>query len=280
LPDATGTFSLAHVSVSSVNLEDDSAPAQDLAIAATTRMLSGNGRSKLRRAKTMQRDIDAAVLESVGLVIYNRKRMGKKMISHANYVLKQCSEDGGLDQSNMSAIRNMLQEGSALILQHAWRIKKSSRRARTLKTEQKMLRLTGAAAIIQGSWRIRQARVKALAAKQQRERDEASRCLQRTLRGFLARRRLDNLKKSMHPLTYVLTFQGVDSFAEKVGDPYLVMSVYNLESRAAALVTASALQPGRWKVLENVPPSSSSRSLLWLYRHQELQEAQAWKRNR
>lgn len=270
-PDVSGTYSLADVSLSSVNLENDLSPAQDHAIAATTHMLADSGKSKLRRAQAMQRDIDAAVLESVGLIIYNRKRMGKKMIIHANFVLQQCREDGGLDQSNLYALRLMLEEGSALILQHAWRIKKSSRKARALKKEQNLLRVTGAASIIQRSWRTCQARLNALAAKEQREQHSASCMLQRTLRGHMARQRLERLKKSMHPLTFVLTFQHADLFPEKTGDPYLVMSVYNLESRAAALVSASALQPGECWMFRFIS-CGYWQSFLHLHRSKRLQE--------
>ena len=195
---------------------------------------------EFHRRKETQGPVDGALLQWISqLLLSSRKHIALQMIRHAKVVIEQCRLDGdGLDESNVTALTLMRQEGSARLIQYVWRLRRATGVARRMRASHRQHLIHGAAAFIQCIWRVQLARRRTVAVRQERQKEVAVIRLQSIARGYLARTRWGPWRHPMPPLAFVLRFKGIDYFSKKVTDPYLVMSVYIVErSHRHALAT-------------------------------------------
>jgi hypothetical protein len=221
-------------------------------LAAQT-LVRGLGQLKMRDGFAMQASVDSAQLKSIGLVLSTERSVGRQMVKKARAILLMAEdedEDGEGDDINcihLAATQSMLEEGSALILQHWYSLCLARRQAKRIRSERDKLMRDGAVMRLQSAWRIRMAKRKYGQAKQAVQIAKCSKVLQKAIRAFLAKRRMVHMIRKLHPHNYILTLKHGMNMNEGdsiIQDPYVVVAAYSIDSRGQALMKATDLNPG------------------------------------
>lgn len=216
---------------------------------AAQNLVKNLGQLKMRDGLAMQSSIDGAQLKSIGLTLSTDRSVGRQMVKKARRILQMAEdeEDEDINSIHLTATRQMMLEGSALILQHWWALCVARRQEKQIRTHRDKLMRDGAVMRIQSAWRIRSAMRKYTRAKTLVKETKCTKVLQRAFRAFLSKRRMLHMIRKLHPHNYILTLKHGTNMNEGdsiIQDPYVVVTAYSIASRGRAIMKASDLDPG------------------------------------
>jgi len=242
VPDSTGTAKLSLEYPMDVSL----LLSGSLCNLAVQHLMGGSKQQKLKEGQAMEEDVTALNMAAIGSMMSNSGHMGKVMVCKAKSILQQAEEDN-LEGLHLEATKQLLQSGSAMVIQHNWRCYTSRRKFERTKERRKELLINGAARSLQRIFRIHIATKKLSHTRLKMKESSSASVVQRCVRGFISRRRVLHMIRCMHPHNYILTLKHARDLPEGesiVQDPYVVVAAYRVASRSSVGLKASDLPPG------------------------------------